>query len=80
MLSDTLLFQLTRMNHMTASCVSCGMCTSACPSEIPVGLIFSAVAAEVQGAFGYEPGRSLEEPLPLVTFQANEWAEVGEAK
>jgi formate dehydrogenase subunit beta len=80
MLSDTLLFQLTRMNHMTASCVSCGMCTSACPSEIPVGLIFSAVAAEVQDAFGYEPGRSLEDPLPLVTFQANEWAEVGEAK
>jgi formate dehydrogenase subunit beta len=80
MLSDALLFQLTRMNHMSASCVSCGMCTSACPSEIPVGLIFSAVGAQVQAAFGYEPGRSLEDPLPLVTFQANEWTEVGEAK
>lgn len=80
MLSDALLFQLTRMNHMSASCVSCGMCTSACPSEIPVGLIFSAVGSQVQAAFGYEPGRSLEDPLPLVTFQANEWTEVGEAK
>jgi formate dehydrogenase subunit beta len=80
MLSDALLFHLTRMNHMSASCVSCGMCTSACPSEIPVGLIFSAVGEQVQAAFSYEPGRSLEEPLPLITFQANEWTEVGEAK
>jgi|SRR3990170_2210103 len=80
MLSDELLFQLTRMNHMSASCVGCGMCTSACPSEIPVGMIFSAVGEQVQAAFGYEPGRSLEDPLPLVTFQANEWTEVGEAK
>lgn len=80
MLSDTLLFHLTRMNHMSASCISCGMCTSACPSDIPVGTIFSAVGSQVQAAFGYEPGRSLEEPLPLVTFQENEWTEVGEAK
>jgi len=80
MLSDALLFQLTRMNHMSASCVGCGMCTSTCPSEIPVGMIFSAVGEQVQAAFGYEPGRSLEDPLPLVTFQANEWTEVGEAK
>ncbi len=80
MMSDALLFQLTRMNHMSASCVGCGMCTSACPSEIPVGAIFSAVGEQVQAAFAYQPGRSLEDPLPLITFQANEWTEVGEAK
>lgn len=80
MLGDTLLFQVTRMNHMGISCVSCGMCTSACPADIPVGAIFSAVAEPVQAAFEYEPGRNLEEPLPLITFQANEWTEVGEAK
>jgi formate dehydrogenase subunit beta len=80
MLGDTLLFQMTRMNHMSISCVSCGMCTSACPVDIPVGAIFSAVAEPVQAAFEYEPGRNLEEPLPLITFQANEWTEVGEAK
>jgi formate dehydrogenase subunit beta len=77
---DTLLFHMTRMNHMSASCVSCGMCTSACPSDIPVGAIFSAVGEQVQAAFEYVPGRSLEEPLPLITFQANEWTEVGEAR
>jgi formate dehydrogenase subunit beta len=80
LLSDALLFQVTRMNHMSASCVSCGMCTSACPSDIPVGAIFSAIGAQVQAAFDYVPGRSLEEPLPLVTFRESEWTEVGEAK
>jgi len=80
MLGDTLLFHLTRLNHMSASCVSCGMCTSACPADIPVGAIFSAIGAKVQATFGYVPGRSVTETLPLITFQANEWTEVGEAK
>lgn len=80
MLGDTLLFHLTRLNHMSASCVSCGMCTSACPADIPVGAIFSAIGAKVQATFGYVPGRSVAETLPLITFQANEWTEVGEAK
>jgi formate dehydrogenase subunit beta len=78
LLGDTMLFHMTRLNHMSASCVSCGMCTSACPSEIPVGMIFSAIASQVQSAFEYEAGRSLEEVLPLITFQANEWTKVGE--
>jgi formate dehydrogenase subunit beta len=80
LLSDAMLFQVTRMNHMSTSCVSCGMCTSACPSDIPVGAIFSAIGSQVQAAFEYVPGRSLEEPLPLVTFRESEWTEVGEAK
>jgi formate dehydrogenase subunit beta len=80
MLGDTLLFQLTRLNHMSASCVSCGMCTSACPADIPVGAIFSAVGAQVQATFDYLPGRDVSEPLPLITFQANEWTQIGEEK
>jgi formate dehydrogenase subunit beta len=80
LLGDTLLFQLTRMNHMSTSCVSCGMCTSACPAEIPVGAIFSAVGAQVQSAFSYTPGRDAQEPLPLISFQPNEWAGVGEER
>jgi formate dehydrogenase (coenzyme F420) beta subunit len=77
---DTLLFHLTRLNHMGASCVSCGMCTSACPSEIPVGMVFSLIGGQVQGAFEYVPGRDVNEALPLITFQADEWTEIGERK
>jgi formate dehydrogenase subunit beta len=75
---DTLLFHLTRQNHMALSCVGCGMCTDACPSELPVGLVFRAVAQRLQQTFDYLPGRNLDEPLPLVTFKADEWTEMGE--
>jgi formate dehydrogenase subunit beta len=80
MLGDTLLFHLTRLNHMSTSCVSCGMCTSACPSDIPVGTIFSAVSEQVQAEFEYVPGRAVAEPLPLITFRADEWSQIGEEK
>jgi formate dehydrogenase subunit beta len=80
LLGDTMLFHMTRLNHMSLSCVSCGMCTSACPADIPVGLVFSAIGARVQASFEYRPGRELSETLPLITFQPNEWTEVGEAR
>jgi formate dehydrogenase (coenzyme F420) beta subunit len=76
--SDTSLFHLTRLNHMVLSCVGCGMCTEACPSELPVGMVFRAIGERVQDVFGYAPGRSLDESLPLITFKADEWTEVGE--
>jgi formate dehydrogenase subunit beta len=56
------------------------MCTSACPSDIPVGTIFSAVGSQVQELFEYLPGRDVDEPLPLITFREDEWTEVGEEK
>ena len=76
--ADTTLFHLTRLNHMALSCVGCGMCTSDCPSELPVGRVFRAIGQEVQEVFDYEPGRDIDEPLPLVTFREDEWVEVGE--
>jgi len=76
--ADTMMFHLTRLNHMVLSCVGCGMCTSACPAELPVGQVFRAIGQQVQAVFEYVPGRDVEEPLPLVTFQENEWMEVGE--
>jgi len=76
--ADTMLFHLTRLNHMVLSCVGCGMCTSDCPAELPVGLVFRTIGQQVQKVFDYVPGRNVEEPLPLVTFREDEWMEVGE--
>jgi formate dehydrogenase subunit beta len=73
--SDTVLFQLTRMNHMVSSCVGCGMCESACPSDLPLALIFRTVGQRVQGLFDYSPGRSLEDELPVATFKEDEFPE-----
>lgn len=78
--TDTLLFQLTRLNHMVTSCVGCGMCESACPSDIPLTTIFRAVGQEVQAMFDYLPGRSLEDELPLATFKEDELTELGETQ
>lgn len=75
--TDTLMFHLTRLNHMATSCVGCGMCTSACPNDIPVSTIFRAVGEKVQAIFEYVPGRSLEEELPLATFREDELNELG---
>ncbi|MCU0722548.1 MAG: 4Fe-4S dicluster domain-containing protein, partial [Planctomycetes bacterium] len=70
--ADTLLFHLTRANHMAHSCVACGMCTQACPSGIEVGALFSALGRRVQALFQYEPGKSLGDEIPLSTFREDE--------
>jgi formate dehydrogenase (coenzyme F420) beta subunit len=74
---DTLLYHLTRLNHMVASCVGCGMCQEACPHDIPVFTMFRLVGAQVQSDFNYVPGRSLEEEPPLTVFREDELGEIG---
>jgi formate dehydrogenase subunit beta len=74
--TDTLLFHIGRMLHMSLSCVSCGMCEDACPMAIPVAQIFTLVGDRNQEAFDYVPGRKVGEPLPLTTFEEEEFLEV----
>jgi formate dehydrogenase subunit beta len=70
--ADTLLFHLTRLNHMVTSCVGCGLCESACPSDLPVARVFRAVGEKVQDIFEYVPGRDPEEEIPISTFREKE--------
>jgi len=74
--TDTLLFHIGRMLHMSLSCVSCGMCEDACPTAIPVARIFTLVGDRNQEAFDYVPGRNVAELLPLATFEQEEFPEV----
>jgi formate dehydrogenase subunit beta len=78
--ADMLLFHITRMAHMASSCVQCGMCDEACPVEVPVFLLFKATSAQVQDLFNYEPGRDLEEEVPISTFREEELDKVQEPK
>jgi formate dehydrogenase subunit beta len=76
--TDTLLFHLTRMNHMGCSCVACGHCEEACPNGIPLLKIFKLGGFNIQKIFDYVPGRSLADELPLSIFREDELHEVGE--
>ena len=76
--TDTLLFHLTRMTHMAASCVGCGCCEDACPSDVPLLKIFQLVGDRVQKLFDYIPGRSLEDELPPAAFREEELQWIGE--
>jgi formate dehydrogenase (coenzyme F420) beta subunit len=78
--ADTLLFHLTRMNHMGNSCVGCGACEEACPNDIPLLKLFQLTGSEVQELFGYAPGRNAEEPLPASAFLEKEFEWMGEKK
>ena len=75
--ADTLLFHLTRLNHMVSSCVACGQCSSACPNDINVARVFKYVGKKVQDTFEYVPGRDPAEEPPLSTFKEDEFPTVG---
>ncbi|MDP7423760.1 MAG: 4Fe-4S binding protein [bacterium] len=70
--TDTYLFHITRMNHMISSCIGCGQCEEACPNNIPVGRVFYSLGTKAQKLFDYQPGRSLEDEMPLSTFKEDE--------
>ncbi len=72
LMSNTLLFHIGRMAHMSLSCVSCGMCEDACPSDIPIGRLISMVSADTTAVFNYSAGSNPEDPLPLNTFLPEE--------
>ncbi len=76
--TDTLLFHLTRMTHMGASCVGCGACEDGCPSDIPLLKIFQLIGDSVQRLFNYTPGRSLEDELPPTAYREDELQWIGE--
>lgn len=74
--TDTVLYHITRLAHMSTACVGCGQCSNACPNDIPVMELFRTTAHKTQQAFSYEAGRSLEEKPPLSEFREEEFNEV----
>lgn len=78
--SETMLFHLTRLNHMASSCIGCGLCDTACPMDLPVATLFRKTADKVQKMLEYVPGRDLEDEIPLMVFRENELQDEAGAK
>ena len=74
--TDTMLYHITRLAHMSTACVGCGQCSNACPNDIPVMALFRTVAHGTQTAFDYQAGRSLEENPPMSEFKEEEFEEI----
>ena len=75
---DRIMFHTGRMAHMSLSCVSCGLCSDACPVNIPVAKIFSYVASQTQKTFEYSAGASVGDALPMKEYRLDELGELGE--
>jgi formate dehydrogenase (coenzyme F420) beta subunit len=70
--TEIMLYHLTRLNHIAASCIGCGMCESSCARGIPLSTLFQTVGDEVQKKLEYVPGMSIDEELPVATFRKEE--------
>ncbi len=58
-------FHLTRAMHMADRCIDCGLCDEACPSDIPLRLLYKKTAKIMNAEFGFTSGIDKNEKSPL---------------
>ncbi len=58
-------FHLTRAVHMVGRCIDCGLCSEACPADIPLRTLYKKVADIIDEEFEYRPGHAADERSPL---------------
>lgn len=58
-------FHLTRAMHMADRCIDCGLCEEACPSDIPLRLLYKKTAGIMNDEFGFTSGLIKYEKSPL---------------
>lgn len=59
------IFHLTRAMHMAGRCIDCGLCSEACPADIPLRTLYKKVAAVMEDEFDYKTGLQAFQKSPL---------------
>jgi ferredoxin len=60
-------FHLIRAMHMATRCIACRECEIACPSHIPLTVLYDLMRRDIEDLVGYVPGMDIETPSPLST-------------
>jgi formate dehydrogenase (coenzyme F420) beta subunit len=61
------IFHLIRATHMAGRCIDCGLCEEACPSHIPLRVLYRKVNAAVSDIFEFQPGVQVEKsPFSII--------------
>ncbi len=55
------IFHLVRAVHMAGRCIDCGLCEDACPSDIPLRLLYRKVNDIVVNVFDYQTGAGADQ-------------------
>lgn len=58
-------FRIQDIKRWLVSCAGCGMCEQACPQHHPLSAIFGHIRDQLADTFGYTPGASQPEVLPI---------------
>ncbi|MBN2619541.1 Coenzyme F420 hydrogenase/dehydrogenase, beta subunit C-terminal domain [candidate division WOR-3 bacterium] len=72
--TDTVMYHLVRLLHVSTMCVGCGMCSDVCPTNIPIASIFAKVSDHIQKVMNYEPGKNLDQKMPLAVVNPEDFA------
>ena len=59
------IFHLIRAVHMAGRCIDCGLCSEACPADIPLRTLYKKVADIIDQEFHYRPGYTMDQKSPL---------------
>jgi formate dehydrogenase subunit beta len=59
-------YHLIRAYHTIGKCVGCTECERSCPADIPLTVLYTLLRRDAEEMFHYVPGRSVDDPPPLV--------------